>query len=163
MAGQLTARGRARIPSGWVRPLLVVVGLGLLIQLLLSMLLAEGAYKLQDLRIEHQTLETEVEIVAQEVDSLASPQFLADSANRLGMIANPAPIFLDLERGEIFGDPKAAAQGGAIASKNLVANSALGALELSEEAAVASSEVAGASEDAHEVVQLEEIPASPTR
>ena len=163
MAGQVITKSRANIPSGWVRPLLVVVGLGLLIQLLLSMLLAEGAYKLQDLRIEHQALETEVEIVAQEVDSLASPQFLADSANRLGMIANPAPIFLDLERGEIYGDPKMAAKGGAIASRNLVANSALGALELSEEAAVASSEVVGSSDATVEVVQLDEIPASPTR
>lgn len=148
----------------WASLLFLILGFSTLLQLLVSMLLAEGAYKLQSLNEQHQSLEIEVQIIAQEVDSLASPQFLADSANRLGMVANPSPVFLDLEAGKVIGDQRSASKGGAVASRNLVANSVLGSVELPAEAEVAASGVEeNSSGAADEVVSLDVIPASPTR
>lgn len=154
-----------RKPLGrWVVVLIGAIGLSLLLQLLLSMLLAEGAYKLKSLREEHNSLRIEVEIIAQEVDSLASPQFLADSANRLGMVVNPSPVFLDLSSGAVFGDQIESSKGTEVASRNLVANSALGSLVIEADTAAASSAVEAEEEVAsNEVVVLESIPASPTR
>lgn len=148
----------------WVVVLMGAIGISLLLQLLLSMLLAEGAYKLKSLREEHNSLRIEVEIIAQEVDSLASPQFLADSANRLGMVVNPSPVFLDLESGAVYGDQIESSKGTEVASRNLVANAVLGSVQLEGEATVASSTISeAASVDSSEVVVLESIPASPTR
>lgn len=148
----------------WVVLLIGVVGVSLLLQLVLSMLLAEGAYKLNSLREEHSSLQVEVEIIAQEVDSLASPQFLADSANRLGMVVNPSPVFLDLESGKVFGDQVESSQGGEAASRNLVANAALGRSELEAVSVVAAAQVEGADNQvSKQVLILDQIPASPTR
>lgn len=148
----------------WALLLIGLIGISLLLQLLLSMLLAEGAYKLKSLREEHTSLQLEVEIIAQEVDSLASPQFLADSANRLGMVVNPSPVFLDLESGAVYGDQLESAGGGVVASRNLVANAALGQTELDAELAVASSAVDQETDVASdEVLVVDSIPASPTR
>jgi hypothetical protein len=147
----------------------VVIGVtfviaGVILQVLLSMLTAEGAYKLATLKREHQLLQTEVQIISQEVDSLASPQYLADSANRLGMVANPSPVFLDLEIGKVFGEPSKAAKGGEVAARNLVANSALGSLDSMESVEVASATVSDGDEAAGpEIEILDQIPASPTR
>lgn len=148
----------------WAVFLLGVVGASLLLQLLLSMLLAEGAYKLKALKEEHSSLQIEVEIIAQEVDSLGSPQFLADSANRLGMIVNPSPVFLDLKSGQVYGDQLESAEGGEVASRNLVANAALGRTQVEVDSTVAASSVEqGIEGDSDEVLVLEQIPASPTR
>lgn len=144
--------------------LIGAIGASLLLQLLLSMLLAEGAYKLKALREEHNSLRIEVEIIAQEVDSLASPQFLADSANRLGMVVNPSPVFLDLESGAVYGDQIESSKGTEVASRNLVANAVLGSIQLEGETTVASSSVVLTDAiSSSEVVVLESIPASPTR
>lgn len=148
----------------WAVFLLAVVVASLLLQLLLSMLLAEGAYKLKALKEEHSSLQIEVEIIAQEVDSLGSPQFLADSANRLGMVVNPSPVFLDLKSGQVYGDQLESAEGGEVASRNLVANAALGRTQVEVESSVAASSVEeGPAGDSSEVLVLEQIPASPTR
>lgn len=163
---QLQRRLRRPMPN-WVPLLIVTIGLGLLVQLLVSMLLAEGAYKLADLKREHRALQTEVQIISQEVDSLASPQYLADSANRLGMVVDPSPVFLDLKLGKVYGDPSAAAKGGDVAARNLVANSALGSLTEEAASVVAASgeveESRGDEASSGEVQTLSEIPASPTR
>lgn len=160
---------RATIEGGKQNSRLVVIGVtfvvaGVVLQVLLSMLTAEDAYKLASLKREHQVLQTEVQIISQEVDSLASPQYLADSANRLGMVANPSPVFLDLEIGKVFGEPSKAAKGGEVAARNLVANSALGSLEAMESVEVAAATVSSSDETASKEIEiLDQIPASPTR
>ena len=97
------------------------------IQILLGMLLAEDAYKLRSLGNEERSLANEAQIVAEEVASLGSPQNLADAAHSLGMVVNSAPVMLDIQTDEVFGDadPVAAAES-RVASANLVPNAALG-------------------------------------
>ena len=109
---------------------------------------------------------TQVQIIQEEVDSLASPQNLADAANRLGMVANPASVLLDLEEDKVYGQPKPADPSNApLASANLVANSALGTVSDFSETKVASLDASSveAEQIATEEVVLSVIPASPTR
>lgn len=141
----------------------------LLGQLVLNMVLTQDAYHLRSLKLEKRDLTTQVQILQEEVDSLASPQNLADAANRLGMVANPASVLLDIEKDKIFGVPKpASAQNAAVASANLVANAALGTVSEFAESTVASAQVSEgveAQESATPGLVLDSglIPASPTR
>ncbi len=145
---------------------IVVVLLG---QLVLNMVLTQDAYHLRSLKLEKRDLNTQVQILQEEVDSLASPQNLADAANRLGMVANPASVLLDIENDKVFGKPKpASAANAAVASANLVANAAMGTVSNFSEATVASAAVSESVETekaAPSGLVLEQglIPASPTR
>jgi len=157
-------------PSMWAAVILVAGIIAVwLVQLGLNMVLTQDAYHLRELKIERKTLTTEVQIIQEEVDSLASPQNLADAANRLGMVANPDSVLLDIESDRIFGTPEpVSAEDTAVASGNLVANAALGATsEFSAGALYASgfeSGVTTSDDSATEVIlQQGRIPASPTR
>ena len=138
-------------------------------QISLNMVLTQDAYQLRSLQVEKRNLATDVQIIQEEVASLSSPQNLADAANMLGMVANPASVMIDIDQDKIFGTPSPArAEGSAVASANLVANSALvtvskfslatvaaGALEVS----VATSKI----DTSGLVLHSGLIPASPTR
>jgi len=110
-----------------------------------------------------------VQIIQEEVSSLSSPQNLADAANMLGMIANPASVMLDIESDKIYGKPSPArAAGSAVASANLVANSAVGTVSEFSMATVAAGELevsVATSKLATSGLVLKSglIPASPTR
>ncbi len=150
-----------------------VLGLGLAAvfvgQILLNMVLTHDAYELRSLKIEKRDLATEVQIIQEEVSSLSSPQNLADAANRLGMVANPASVLLDIETNKIYGKPAPAkASGDQVASANLVANSSLGAISEFSMATVSSGEIEVSVETSNKasaglVLQSGFIPASPTR
>jgi hypothetical protein len=102
------------------------IALALAAQIGLGMLLTEDAYKLRQLNNEKRNLATEVQIISEQVDSLASPQNLADAANQLGMLVNSAPVLLDLKTNQVHGEPKPADPDRAkVASANLVSNSVL--------------------------------------
>ena len=138
-------------------------------QIGLNMVLTHDAYELRSLKLEKRDLATEVQIIQEEVSSLSSPQNLADAANRLGMVANPASVLLDIESNKIYGKPSPAkAEGQQVASANLVANSALGAISEFSLATVSSGEVQVSVETSNNsdtglVLQSGFIPASPTR
>lgn len=137
-----------------------------LAQLALNMVLTQDAYRLAQLKVEQRNLATQVQIIQEEVDSLASPQNLADAANRLGMVANPASVLLDVKKDRVYGEPKPADPSNTkLASANLVANSSLGSVSEIILATVAAAEAEGviAEESASEAVTLTVIPASPTR
>lgn len=137
-----------------------------LAQLGLNMVLTQDAYHLAELKSQKRDLNTQVQIIQEEVDSLASPQNLADAANRLGMVANPASVLLDLEKDKVYGQPKPADPSNAsLASSNLVANSALGTVSEFSETTVASLETSSVetAEPVSGEVVLTLIPASPTR
>ncbi|MEY4409266.1 MAG: hypothetical protein RLZ65_730 [Actinomycetota bacterium] len=157
-------RLRPKLSAGLIFVLgMIVVYLA---QLGLNMVLTQDAYHLAELKAQKRDLNTQVQIIQEEVDSLASPQNLADAANRLGMVANPASVLLDLQKDKVYGQPKPADPSNApLASANLVANSALGTVSDFSETTVASletSSVETAEPVAGEVV-LTLIPASPTR
>jgi hypothetical protein len=138
-------------------------------QLMLNMALTHDAYHLRELKIEKRNLATNVQILQEEVDSLGSPQNLADAANQLGMVANPASVLLDIQNDKIYGKPVPAdPERSSLASANLVANSAMGTVSEFSLATVASSvveeSVTKATSAGSEVVLVAGlIPASPTR
>jgi cell division protein FtsL len=157
-------RLKPKLTSG----LILVIGILVvyLAQLALNMVLTQDAYHLSQLKVEKRDLATQVQIIQEEVDSLGSPQNLADAANRLGMVANPASVLLDVKKDKVYGQPKPADPSGArLASANLVANAALGSISDITLATVASTETAGvdAKKTTAEDISLTVIPASPTR
>lgn len=157
-------------PSLWAG-LIVMLGIVLvhIVQLSLNMVLTQDAYYLRELNAERRALNTEVQIIQEQVDSLASPQNLADAANRLGMVANPDSALLDIQSDRVFGKPEpASATDAAVASANLVANSALGTTSEFTASSIAATgfEVSVETTDSSSTQVLLEngrIPASPTR
>ena len=154
-----------------VAGLIFVIGIiaVLIGQLVLNMVLTQDAYQLRSLKIEKRDLTTQVQILQEEVDSLASPQNLADAANQLGMVANPSSVLLDLKSDKVYGEPKPADPNKvAVAAANLVANSALGTVSEFSAATVASAQVGegvATEQTGSSAVTLQAgaIPASPTR
>ena len=167
----LSEQDARKLRPSVIAGLIFVLGIVLVyvVQLSLNMVLTQDAYKLSQLMAEKRQLATEVQIIQEEVDSLASPQNLADAANRLGMVANPASVLLDIRSGKVFGDPVPAdPDETAVASANMVANAALGTVSEFSPSTIAASgfdiSVAIVS-DADSDLALESglIPASPTR
>jgi len=106
----------------------VVIGIVsiVLTQLVLSIFTDQGAYDMANLKAQRHELTTSSDILSAQVDSLASNQNLANSAQSLGMIPNSSPVFLRLSDGTLIGKPKAAyfdAQHQV--SRNLVPNAAM--------------------------------------
>ncbi|QHC58407.1 hypothetical protein [Rathayibacter sp. VKM Ac-2760] len=103
-------------PERQARPKLVygivaVAGLFaiIVIQLLVSVGLSEGAYQIATLQGEQKTLTRGNAEKQDVVDTLSSPQNLATAAQGLGMVANTAPVYLRLSDGAVLGDPASAA------------------------------------------------------
>ncbi|WP_022893350.1 hypothetical protein [Agromyces subbeticus] len=90
-------------------------------QLLLSIAVTQGAYEIDGLQTQQGTLTREEQKLAEELDRVESPQFLATKAEGLGMVPNANPVYLRLSDGAVLGQPTAAT-GGASASAPLVPN-----------------------------------------
>lgn len=100
----------------------------LLAQLMLSILLSDGAYQISALQSEQKQLARTEQALNESLDLLASPQSLAMRAEGIGMVLDTnAPVFLRLSDGLVSGYPTpAAGAAGAIgADGGLVANSLL--------------------------------------
>jgi hypothetical protein len=94
-------------------------------QLMLSILLSDGAYQISSLQAEQKQLMRTEQALSEQLDLLASPQSLATRAESLGMVVGTnAPTFLRLSDGSLIGTPVAASGSvGALgASGGLVAN-----------------------------------------
>lgn len=104
---------------------LSLVGISI-VQLLISIMAGEATYKLSELKAAKRELGTTSQILIEQVDSLSSQQNLANSAQRLGMVANPNPVFLRLSDSRVLGTPRAVrADTAVIPTRNLIPNSAL--------------------------------------
>jgi hypothetical protein len=124
-------RARPRV----VYALVTVAGLFALFiaQLLLSIVVADGAYRISALQSEQSDLGRQEKSLSEELDLLASPQNLATQAESLGMLrSSSSPAFLRLSDGAIVGQAAAAADGTTVvgAAGNLVANDLLGGIPL---------------------------------
>ena len=123
---------RAARPKSFYAMVSVSTIFGLLIaQLLLSILLSDGAYQISSLQAEQKQLLRTQESLAEQLDLLASPQSLAMKAESLGMvIGSNAPAFLNLADGSLTGTPVAASGGTAMVGANggMVANFLLSSL-----------------------------------
>jgi hypothetical protein len=99
-----------------------------LAQLLLSISLSGGAYRISHLLGEQQDLSRAESSLYEELQTVGSTQNLAVNAQRLGMVGNAHPAFIRLSNGKIVGSAAAAATGTSIAGKlakgkNVAANS----------------------------------------
>ncbi|MDF2573290.1 MAG: hypothetical protein K0S05_202 [Agromyces sp.] len=90
-------------------------------QLLLSIALAQGAYEIDAYQLQRAELAREEQKLAEDLDRLESPQYLAMNAEALGMVPNADPVYLRLSDGAVLGEPTAASAGAA-ASGPLVPN-----------------------------------------
>ncbi|WP_167139796.1 hypothetical protein [Diaminobutyricimonas sp. TR449] len=80
----------------------------LIAQLLISIVLSDGAYQISALQSEQKELSRSAGTLTEELDLLASPQHLAASAEALGMVSNSNPAFLRLTDGAVLGAPATA-------------------------------------------------------
>lgn len=107
-------RARRRVRPRLVHVVVVlggVVGI-LLAQLGLSIAVADGAYRISSLQGQERELDRQEDALAERLESLASPQFLAANAEALGMVASAQMPYLDVASGAVSG--AATAAGGAM-------------------------------------------------
>lgn len=104
-----TARKTAKVP--FVVLVLLVLGAGLVGLLVLNTALQQGAFHLASLQGQQSMLATKQEDLRLRVAALRDPQRLAREAQRMGMVPNTNPTFLDLKNGSVLGDPQPAAAG----------------------------------------------------
>ena len=96
-------------------------------QLLLSIVLADGAYQISGLRIEQRNLARQEQSLGEELNLLKSPQNLAKTAESLGMVVSgDTPMFLRLSDGKVLGSTGAAGDGSKLVDgKSFVPNALL--------------------------------------
>lgn len=86
----------------------------LLAQLLLSIALSEGAYRISALQSVAIELDRNAQVLTESLDTLRSPQNLAANAESLGMVANASPAYLRLADATVLGAPVAAGAGAGV-------------------------------------------------
>lgn len=138
-------RARPRVAHAVV----TVAGIGaiLLTQLLLSFVLADGAYYIASLQTEQRDLLREEQALAEHLELLGSTQNLTANAEALGMVASGNPMFLDVSDGHVSGSDSRSRS----LPENLVANSLLDgstvidadAIQAAEDAEAASGDSGG--------------------
>lgn len=96
-------------------------------QLLLSIVVSDGAYQIATLQGQQKELLRSQEALTESLDLAASSQSLAINATNLGMVPASTPLFLDLQTGAVVGAPgaNALARPGCGANCNLIANDLL--------------------------------------
>jgi hypothetical protein len=139
------APARAQQRRGRPRVAHVVVTVGgiaviLMVQLLLSFVLADGAYYISTLQGEQRDLLREQQALDEQLEVLGSTQNLTANAEALGMVASGNPMFLDITSGGVSGSGSAA---GAL-PQNLIANSLLDGSTVIDPAALAAAQAAEA-------------------
>lgn len=85
----------------------------LVTQLLLSIVVSDGAYQISALQQQQKELVRDQQALAEELNVLESPQHLAANAEQLGMVTNSNTAYLRLSDGAVLGNPAAAISGGA--------------------------------------------------
>lgn len=102
------------------------------VQLLLSVGLSQGAYEISALERAQTTLGWQKASVSENLLEVSSPQFIAANAQALGMVINGTPAYLRLSDGAVIGVPAAATAQTDIpvGAATLVANSLLDGVPL---------------------------------
>ena len=121
------SRAQRRARPRVVYALVTIAGIGviLLAQLLMSIVLADGAYQISGLQTEQRELLRQEHALTESLQVWSSTQNLAANAEGLGMVASGNPVFLDLATGQVSGTGTAAG-GSLIGSQgNLIGNSLL--------------------------------------
>jgi hypothetical protein len=136
------AQRRARPKSFYAVLAVSAVFALLLAQLMLSIVVSDGAYQITTLQAEQKQLSRTEQSLAEKLDLLASPQSLAQRAESLGMVVGTSsPAFLRLSDGALIGTPTAATgtsgvlglDGGLVANSLLVPGADTGSLPATTE------------------------------
>lgn len=103
-------------------------------QLLLSIVVSDGAYQISGLQAQQKDLLREQQALSERLDLLSSTQHLAANAAHIGMVPNASPLILDLETGAVTTAPGTIDPTGCGGSCNLVPNSLLTGVPLANAA-----------------------------
>ena len=132
-------------------------------QLLLSIVVSDGAYQIASLQGQQKELLRTQENLTEKLDLLGSTQNLAANAAHLGMVPGTSPLFLNLESGAIAAAPGSVDRPGCGGACNLVANELLTGVPLVDPAApTAATNSAPASGTAATPPTVEALPAPVT-
>lgn len=103
-------RAQRRARPRMLPALITIGGIGviLLAQLLLSIVIADGAYQISNLQSAKHGAVLEQHALSEKLDLLASPQHLAANAEALGMVASGNAVYLDAATGAVSGNGTAA-------------------------------------------------------
>jgi hypothetical protein len=138
----VSTRSQRRARPRMVYAAVTVAGLFaiLIAQLLLSIAVSDGAYRIAALQGVQRELSRDQQTLTEQLHVLQSPQHLAANAQALGMVANTGTAFLRLADGAVIGTPVAAtASGGSVIGADgalLVPDSLLKDLPLAAQPAV---------------------------
>jgi len=107
-------RAQRRARPRMLPALVTIGGIGviLLAQLLLSIVIADGAYQVSSLQSAKHDAQLQQHALSEQLDLLASPQHLAANAEALGMVASGSGLYLDAKTGAVTGS--GGAPGGSI-------------------------------------------------
>jgi len=109
----VSTRSQRRARPRPIYAIVIVGGLFVLFiaQLLMSIVVSNGAYQISSLQNEQRTLTQTANALGEQEDLLSSPGSLAVMAARQGMVeTDQTPNFLRLSDGKIIGDEKAATE-----------------------------------------------------
>lgn len=103
-------RAQRRARPRMLPALITIGGIGviLLAQLLLSIVIADGAYQISGLQSAKHDAMLQQHALSEQLDLLASPQHLAANAEALGMVASGNAVYLDAKTGAVTGNASAA-------------------------------------------------------
>ena len=103
-------RAQRRARPRMLPALITIGGIGviLLAQLLLSIVIADGAYQISGLQSAKHDAMLQQHALSEQLDLLASPQHLATNAEALGMVASGNAVYLDAKTGAVTGNASAA-------------------------------------------------------
>jgi len=116
-------RAQRRARPRMLPALVTIGGIGviLLAQLLLSIVIADGAYQISSLQSAKHDAVLQQHALSEQLDLLASPQHLAANAEALGMVASGNAVYLDATSGAVTGN-RSAAGGSMLGSGDQVGN-----------------------------------------
>lgn len=98
-------RAQRRARPRMLPALVTIGGIGviLLAQLLLSIVIANGAYQISGLQSAKHDAVLQQHALSEQLQLLASPQYLAANAEALGMVASGNAVYLDATTGAVTG------------------------------------------------------------
>ena len=103
------SRAQRRARPRMLPALITIGGIGVILiaQLLLSIVIADGAYQISGLQSQKHDAVLQQHALSEQLDLLASPQHLAANAEALGMVASGNAVYLDAKTGALTGNGSA--------------------------------------------------------